>query len=160
MSARGQARPTLRDVAERAGVSVSTASLVYSGKGPVAETTADRVRRAASDLGFTGPNPLGSSLRQGRAGAIGVLVEGRLRMAFRDPFAIAVLDGLAEELERVPTGMLLIGQPADAPHAVSLLELVVFGVACYLVGLASGTVLIPWLVDQGLFPVRRDAGGR
>ena len=53
MVTRGQARPTLRDVAERAGVSVSTASLVFSGKGPVAEATGDRVRAAA-----TGPLPL------------------------------------------------------------------------------------------------------
>ncbi|GAA1991509.1 substrate-binding domain-containing protein [Terrabacter lapilli] len=118
MVARGQTRPTLRDVAERAGVSVSTASLVFSGKGPVAEATADRVRAAAADLGFTGPNPLASSLRQGRSGAIGVLVEGRLRMAFRDPFAIAVLDGLAEVLEAVPTGMLLIGQSTKDPGSV------------------------------------------
>src|SRR6478736_6811719 len=118
MVARGQARPTLRDVAERAGVSVSTASLVFSGKGPVAEATGERVRAAASELGFTGPNPLASSLRQGRSGAIGVLVEGRLRMAFRDPFAIAVLDGLAEVLEAVPTGMLLIGQPRGASESV------------------------------------------
>lgn len=115
---RGQARPTLRDVAERAGVSVSTASLVFSGKGPVAEATAERVRAAATELGFTGPNPLASSLRQGRSGAIGVLVEGRLRMAFRDPFAIAVLDGLAEVLEAVPTGMLLIGQSTKDPGSV------------------------------------------
>ena len=118
MVARGQARPTLRDVAERAGVSVSTASLVFSGKGPVAEATGDRVRAAAAELGFTGPNPLASSLRHGRSGAIGVLVEGRLRMAFRDPFVIAVLDGLAEVLETVPTGMLLIGQPTDSGDSV------------------------------------------
>ena len=118
MIARGQVRPTLRDVAERAGVSVSTASLVFSGKGPVAEATAAKVRAAAAELGFTGPNPLASSLRQGRAGAVGVLVEGRLQMAFRDPFAVAVLDGLAEELERVPTGMLLLAQPTDDVDAV------------------------------------------
>src|SRR5947209_2886075 len=118
MVAPGQARPTLRDVAERAGVSVSTASLVFSGKGPVAEATGERVRAAAAELGFTGPNPLASSLRQGRSGAIGVLVEGRLRMAFRDPFAVAVLDGLAEVLEAVPTGMLLIGQPSGAADSV------------------------------------------
>ena len=118
MTPAGQARPTLRDVAERAGVSVSTASLVFSGKGPVAEATAARVREAAAGLGFTGPNPLASSLRQGRAGAVGVLVEGRLRTAFRDPFGIAVLDGLAEVLESVPTGMLLLGQPTDDLEAV------------------------------------------
>ena len=75
---------------------------------PVATATAERVRAAAAELGFAGPNPLASSLRQGRAGAIGVLVDGRLQMAFRDPFAIAVLDGLAEELEAIPTGMLIV----------------------------------------------------
>src|SRR4029453_7762171 len=94
MPARGQARPTLRDVADRAGVSVSTASLAFSGKGPVAERTAERVGAAAHELGFTGPNPLASSLRHGRSGAIGVLVEGRLRMGFRHPFPIPALRGL------------------------------------------------------------------
>ena len=78
MVSRGQARPTLRTVADRAGVSVSTASLVFSGKGPVAVATAERVRAAAAELGFAGPNPLASSLRQGRAGAIGVLVDADL----------------------------------------------------------------------------------
>lgn len=120
MTARRQTRPTLRDVAERAGVSVSTASLVFSGKGPVAATTADKVRAAATALGFTGPNPLASSLRHGRSGTIAVLVEGRLRLAFRDPFVISVLDGLAEVLDSIPSGMLLLGEPEDDPDAVLL----------------------------------------
>jgi len=33
---------------------------------------------------------------------------------------------------------------------VSPLELVLFGALCYLFGLVSGAVLIPWLVDRGL----------
>lgn len=115
---RGQARPTLRDVAERAGVSVSTASLVFSGKGPVSAATAEKVREAAATMRFTGPNPLASSLRHGRSGAIAVLVEGRLRIAFRDPFVISVLDGLAEVLDTIPSGMLLVGEPVDDPDSV------------------------------------------
>ena len=118
MAARSQARPTLRDVAVRAGVSLSTASIVCSGKGPVSEPTAEKVRAAAEDLGFAGPNPLASSLRQGRSGAIAVLVEGRLRLAFRDPFVISVLDGLAEVLDTIPSGMLLLGEPEDDPDSV------------------------------------------
>lgn len=113
-----QARATLRAVADRAGVSTSTASLVFSGKGPVAEETAERVRRAATDLGYTGPNPLASSLRQGRAGVVGVVVEGRLLHAFRDPFAVSVLDGLAQELDTIPAGMLLIAQPLGDPGRI------------------------------------------
>lgn len=108
-------RATLRDVADRAGVSTSTASLVFSGKGPVAEATATRVRAAADALGFTGPDPLASSLRHGRVGTVAVVVEAPLRYAFRDPFALAVLDGLGEELEAAGRTMLLVPQPADDP---------------------------------------------
>jgi hypothetical protein len=46
-------------------------------------------------------------------------------------------------------------RPADAPRSMSPIELVLFGVACYHFGLVSGAVVIPWLVDRGLFPVRR-----
>ncbi|QIM21290.1 substrate-binding domain-containing protein [Phycicoccus sp. HDW14] len=108
-------RPTLRDVAARAGVSTSTASLVFSGKGPVAAATADRVRTAAAELAFSGPDPLATSLRQGRVGTVAVIVEAPLREAFRDPFALAVLDGLADELEAADRTMLLVAQPADDP---------------------------------------------
>jgi DNA-binding LacI/PurR family transcriptional regulator len=111
----GGRRPTLRDVADLAGVSTSTASLVFSGKGPVAAATADRVRVAAADLGFLGPDPLASSLRQGRVGTVAVVVDGPLSLAFRDPFALAVLDGLADELDAVGRSMLLVAQPVDDP---------------------------------------------
>ncbi len=109
-------RPTLRDVARRAGVSTSTASLVFSGKGPVATATQQRVRTAASDLSYAGPDPLASSLRQGRVGTVAVVVEGPLRYAFHDPFALAVLDGLAEELDAAGRSMLLVAQPVEDPE--------------------------------------------
>lgn len=106
---------TLRDVAERAGVSISTASLVFSGRGPVAAPTADRVHAAATELGYAGPDPLASSLRRGRAGSVAVVVEDRLIHAFRDPFALSVLDGLAQELDAMGTSMLLLADHADSP---------------------------------------------
>jgi DNA-binding LacI/PurR family transcriptional regulator len=109
-------RPTLRDVARRAGVSTSKASLVFSGKGPVATATQQRVRTAASDLSYAGPDPLASSLRQGRVGTVAVVVEGPLRYAFHDPFALAVLDGLAEELDTAGRSMLLVAQPVEDPE--------------------------------------------
>ena len=113
---RSPRRPTLRDVARLAGVSTSTASLVFSGRGPVAAATADRVRAAAADLAYSGPDPLASSLRRGRVGTVAVLVEGPLRYAFHDPFALAVLDGLAEELDAAGRTMLLVAQPLDDPE--------------------------------------------
>lgn len=132
MSPARQPRATLRAVADQAGVSTSTASLVFSGKGPVAAETAERVRAAAARLGYTGPDPLASSLRHGRSGVVGVIVEGRLLYAFRDPFAVSVLDGLAQVLDSIPTGMLLMAQSQAEPARIlpqlsgSALDAVVF----------------------------------
>nr|WP_284251027.1 LacI family DNA-binding transcriptional regulator [Litorihabitans aurantiacus] len=60
-------RATLADVARLAGVSASTASLTFSGSGPVSPATRERVLAAARELGFSGPDPLARSLRRGRA---------------------------------------------------------------------------------------------
>ncbi|CAM3157217.1 MULTISPECIES: LacI family DNA-binding transcriptional regulator [Dermacoccus] len=88
-------RHTLKDVADRAGVAISTASLEFSGKRPVAEPKRERVLKAASDLDYGGPNPLASSLRQGRSGIIGV-------------FAVSILDVLAQHLGQNSAGILLM----------------------------------------------------
>lgn len=44
---------TVEDIAERAGVSLSTVSRVLNDRGPVAESTAQRVRTAMADLGYS-----------------------------------------------------------------------------------------------------------
>ena len=109
-------RPTLAKVAELAGVSVSTASLAFSGAGPITPETRARVLDAAKDLGYTGPNPLGRQLRSGRSGVVGVVVGDQLRRAFRDPVAVQVLDGLVSTLGENGLGVLLIpGIPSDDP---------------------------------------------
>ena len=115
-------RPTLKSVAALAGVSLSTASLVFSGKGPVAEATRERVLTAAQKLHYLGPDPLASSLRRGRAGVVAVIVEGRLLHAFHDPYAVSILDGLSAVLDDIPTGMLLLSQsPQEPEHAIERL---------------------------------------
>ncbi len=65
---RDKNRPTLSSVAIAAGVSVSTASLVLSGKSTerrISEATANKIRAAAALQGFA-PNMLTRSLRKGR----------------------------------------------------------------------------------------------
>jgi DNA-binding LacI/PurR family transcriptional regulator len=100
-------------VAARAGVSTSTASLAYSGAGPVAEATRERVLAAATELGYAGPDPRGRSLRQGRSGVVGAVVGERMLYAFRDPVAIAQLDGLAEVLDPAGSALLLLSGNSD-----------------------------------------------
>ncbi|GAA2719935.1 LacI family DNA-binding transcriptional regulator [Cellulomonas aerilata] len=113
-------RPTLADVAAEAGVSVSTASLAFSGAGPIASATRDRVLAAATRLAYAGPNPLGQQLRSGRSGIVGVVVGDRLRRSFRDPVSTQMLDGLAQALSEQSLGLLLV--PSEAGEVPPLLR--------------------------------------
>lgn len=101
-------RPTLAAVAQRAGVAASTASLVFSGRGPVAEATRARVLAAAGELEYGGPDPTARSLRRGRSDVIGIVTEDRLAETFRDPVNVALLDGIGEELSDERLSLLVI----------------------------------------------------
>ena len=114
MTEPANARPTLAAVAARAGVSASTASLVFSGAGPVADATRARVREAAADLDYAGPDPTARSLRRGRTGIVGVITEDRLGEAFRDPINLALLDGLGDELADDGYGVLVLPWTPEA----------------------------------------------
>jgi DNA-binding LacI/PurR family transcriptional regulator len=114
------ARPTLADVAARAGVSPSTASLAFSGSGPVSDATKERVLAAAAELGYAGPDPRARSLRRGRSGIVGVVLEERVRSAFLDPVKIRTLDGIADGLAPLGAGLLLLPDLGDADGALPI----------------------------------------
>lgn len=84
---------TLRDVAERSGVSVTTASRILNGREtgvPIRGETRDRVLAAAADLGYK-PNLLARGLRGSRSSLIGVIARD-----VSDPFHIQILQGINE----------------------------------------------------------------
>ncbi len=117
-------------------MSVSTASLAFSGTGPIAAATRERVLDAARVLGYAGPNPLGRQLRRGRSGIVGVIMGDVLRRAFRDPVASQVLDGLTSTLGPLGLGVLLIPGADDAtqPAVNPVLESAAMDVAVQMWG--------------------------
>ncbi|WP_277208466.1 LacI family DNA-binding transcriptional regulator [Isoptericola croceus] len=131
-------RPTLARVAEHAGVSVSTASLAFSGAGPITGETRDKVLTSAAALGYTGPNPLGRQLRRGRSGIVGVVIGDHPGRAFRDPVAVQVLDGLVDVLGTQGLGVLLIPGVSGSVDGVDpLLETAAMDVAVLVWGVLS-----------------------
>ena len=64
-------RPTVYDVARRAGVSIATVSFAFSQPERVRPGTLAAVLRAADDLGYT-PSASARGLAKGKAGAIGL----------------------------------------------------------------------------------------
>jgi len=107
--------PTLRSVAEAAGVSVSSVSNAYNRPGQLSAAVRERILAVAADLGYSGPNPAARSLRTNRVGAIGVLLTSSLPYVFSDPYCIALLQGISEEAARTRTALVLLPQvDADA----------------------------------------------
>lgn len=115
-------RPTMADVAARAGVSLSTVSLTYSGAGPLTPETKAKVERAAAELGYAGPSPNARALRSGRTGVVGVVIHERLQLSFRDPLMLRIMDGLVGDLGLMGLGVLLIPTPIGAADERSLLD--------------------------------------
>lgn len=66
-----RSRTTLKDVAERVGVSAKTVSNVVNGTGWVTDELKARVQEAIADLGYR-PNVAARNLRSGRTGMIAV----------------------------------------------------------------------------------------
>lgn len=111
-AARGtRATPTLKDIAEAAGVSVSTVSRVLDDRNTASRSaSAERIREAARSLGYR-RNALASALRRGATGTVGVLVP-RL--------TDAVMAMTYEALERAGLDrgyFTVVATSGDDPHA-------------------------------------------
>jgi LacI family transcriptional regulator len=82
-------RPTLRDVAERAGVSAMTVSRVLRGDVRVLPATRERVEAAVAELDYR-PNEMARSLRLGRGSGLVGLVVTNLANPFYSRLALGV----------------------------------------------------------------------
>lgn len=94
---RGSKRITLHDVAQKAGVSRSTASRALNGSKRISRQTTQRVEDAARALGFVA-NAQGRALAIGRSETISILITEPLDELLSDPTYGAFLRGISEEL--------------------------------------------------------------
>jgi Transcriptional regulators len=81
---------TLRDVAERAQVSLRTVSNVASGYEHVSDKMRERVMRAIEELGYI-PNPIARTLRTGKTGLLSLVVP-EIDVPFFSELARAIID--------------------------------------------------------------------
>ena len=103
-------RATIKEVAEAAGVSRSTASRALTGNGYVAESVRIRVRQAAADLGYV-VDAMARSLKQQSTRSLGVLVSD-----LRNEFYANLAAGASRQATRLGYTTMLIddqGSPDD-----------------------------------------------
>ena len=109
-------KATLADVAERAGVSTSTASRALNGHGGLAPATRAAVQDAAAKLNFQ-PSALARSLRTQQTFTVGFVVPD-----VSSPFYAAALKGAQGRLEQAGYRVMLMDASLDVDRELAALE--------------------------------------
>ncbi|MFI6426714.1 LacI family DNA-binding transcriptional regulator [Promicromonospora sp. NPDC050880] len=126
MSTPARRRPTVKDVAARAGVAPMTVSYAFNHPARVAEATRNRVLEAAAQLGYR-PDSTARALRSGRTRQLGVVVGEHLSYLFDDPQAAQFLAGISDVCVGEDTGLVLIPTRGDASDVDRVLAAAVDG---------------------------------
>jgi LacI family transcriptional regulator len=116
---RSTAAVTLKHVAEAAGVSITTASLVLNGgfEGRVGVAAQNRVRLAAKQLGYT-VNSMAKALRTRRSRTVG-FVSDRITTT---PFAVRMVHAAQEEAWRRGILLFLVNTDGDEELERSVID--------------------------------------
>jgi LacI family transcriptional regulator len=112
-------RPTLKEVAKAAGVSLASASYAINGAGSVGEATREHVLKVAAELGYR-PNQSAKAMKTGKTGALGLilpdltnpffpsLAQGVIQSARAQGYSVFLTDtGGSEEAEQRAVNLLI-----------------------------------------------------
>lgn len=109
---RSGGRPTLEEVAARAGVGRGTVSRVINGSPRVSDATRAAVEAAVAELGYV-PNTAARALAANRTDAIALVVPEPETRFFTEPYFSEMLRGVGAELADTEMQLLLIFAGSD-----------------------------------------------
>jgi LacI family transcriptional regulator len=116
-------RVTLRDVADRLGLSANTVSRALSGKDQVSEDTRDRIRAEAERLGYV-PNSHARSLVSGTTMVVGLVITNP-----SNPFFAALISAVERQCRAVGYNvLLLVTEDSEDNEERAVQQLLRFGV--------------------------------
>lgn len=113
------ARPTIREVADAAGVSRSTASRALSGNGYAAPEVRERVRAVAKEIGYV-VDATARSLKQRTSHSVGLLVSD-----LRNVFYAGLASGIGEEARAHGRTVVLVDLRGDSADELAAAETLV-----------------------------------
>jgi len=135
---------TLKDVAERAGVSCSAVSRTFTEGASVSAKMRQRVEKVASELGYH-PNALASSLTTGRTKLIGLVSNN-----FHNPIFLEVFDLFTRGLQNKGLRPLLVNLTDETDPANSVQMMRQYS--------ADGVIVASSTLPTGFAKAFRDAG--
>ncbi|MET0864762.1 MAG: LacI family DNA-binding transcriptional regulator [Nakamurella sp.] len=107
-------KPTISDVAARAGVSKGAVSFALNGRPGVSPDTRERILQAAAELGFTA-NSSARALANRRSGNLGLVMARSHETLGSDPFFPPFIAGIESAV--APSGVFLLVRLVDNEHA-------------------------------------------
>ena len=147
---------SLKDVAEKAGVSVATASRALADHPRISEATKARVRRVAQELGYT-PSAIARSLVRRETRTLGVITT-----TVTDPYAAEVVRAVEDAAEAAGYTLLLVashGIPRREVAGIRMLHerrvdaiIVVSSRGADLYDDVLNTLDVPLILINGTFP--------
>ncbi|KOG36000.1 LacI family DNA-binding transcriptional regulator [Streptomyces wedmorensis] len=105
-SGRQTGRPTLEEVAARAGVGRGTVSRVINGSPKVSEQAKAAVERAVAELGYV-PNRAARALAGSRTDAVALVIPETEARLFAEPYFLDIIRGVSSELADADKQLLL-----------------------------------------------------
>lgn len=91
-------RPTITDIAARAGVSKTTVSFALNDPTRISAETYQRIMAIVTELGYV-PDPVARTLTTKRLGALGLLLPQPIDEALRNPYLCELIRGIGEVCE-------------------------------------------------------------
>ncbi len=131
MARRSSGRPSLATVAAVLGVSTATVSNAFNRPDRVSAGVKARVLAEAERQGYAGPDPAARQLSRGRTDTLGLLFTDELSYAFRDPAAVAFLEGLTTSCQTAGLNLLLISAQTSGKATSAVGNAVVDGFVVY-----------------------------
>ncbi|MFC5907385.1 LacI family DNA-binding transcriptional regulator [Streptacidiphilus monticola] len=98
-------RPTMQDIAARAGVTKAAVSFALNGRPGVSEPTRRRILAIADELGWQ-PSAAAVALSDGRADAFGLVVDRPASTLGLEPYFMQLISGIQSELSTTATPLL------------------------------------------------------
>jgi LacI family repressor for deo operon, udp, cdd, tsx, nupC, and nupG len=114
-------RPTIADVARRAGVSAAAVSFAVNDRPGVSSGTRERILAAARDLGWQ-PSAAARALTEARTRAVGLVLARTAAQLEADSFFLRFLAGIESALTAADYALLLQIVPGDAAMALPAYE--------------------------------------
>jgi DNA-binding LacI/PurR family transcriptional regulator len=144
-------RPTIADVARRAGVSAAAVSFAVNDRPGVSPETRERILAAARELGWR-PSASARALTEARTRAIGLVLARDAEQLELDSFFVRFLSGIERALSAADYALLLQLVPEGSSAALTAYERLAAA------GRVDGFLLTDIEIDDARFELLRSAG--